>query len=59
MEDFLPGNWWVTSSGTNNWSVDYTRHRSGVSETYLSPDDIIGATKSGKYRDNEVLVGPQ
>ena len=60
MVDFITSNWWVvTASGTNNWSIDYTRYRSGVSTSYTSPDDLIGSNKSGKYIDNTILNPPQ
>jgi hypothetical protein len=58
--DFMGTNWWVTVSGAGtptpehpSWADDYTRHRSGVSTTYTSPDSIIGRVKSGRELDIE------
>lgn len=58
--DFLRETWWkaptVSGGGTisgseNFWWGDYTRHRTGRSDTYLSPDDIIGRVKTGRELD--------
>lgn len=58
--NFIGTNWWVTVSGAgtatpamDSWADDYTRHRSGVSLTYTSPDDIIGRAKSVRELDIE------
>jgi len=55
MEDFIATNWWVTSSGTDTWSTDYTRHRSGVSDTYTSTEDLYGRGKTGRELDTWAL----
>jgi hypothetical protein len=39
--------WWITASGVNNWSDDYTRSRSGLQ--YSSPDKLIGKKDYYKY----------
>lgn len=56
--DFMAENWWATVSGAGtedavvaSWADDYTRHRSGISTTYTSPDDLIGRIKTGRELD--------
>lgn len=56
--DFVAPNWWTTISGAGtpgaaleSWADDYTRHRSGVSSTYTSVDDVIGRVKTGRELD--------
>jgi hypothetical protein len=58
--DFITPPWWVTVSGagtstaaTPSWADDHTRHRSGVSSTYTSPDKLIGRTKTGRELDKD------
>jgi len=61
--DFMAPNWWTTVSGAGttdaampSWADDYTRHRSGVSTTYTSPDDLIGRVKTGTELDAGLTV---
>lgn len=42
--DFQAPPWWMAPSD------DYTKHRSGVSTTYTSPDDIIGRRDTNKFK---------
>ena len=63
MSDFMASPWWVTISGagtgesvTDSWAEDRTRHRSGISDTYTSPDSLIGRTKTGRELDNALLT---
>ena len=60
--DFIAPPWWVTVSGAGtedaeveSWADDYTRHRSGVSATYTSPDNLIGRTKTGRELDKDKI----
>lgn len=61
--DHVSPPWWTTVSGagTDNpevesWADDYTRHRSGTSPTYTSPDDLIGRAKTGRELDAGLTV---
>lgn len=58
--DFITPPWWVTVSGAgtsdaevSSWADDHTRHRSGVSTTYTSPDKLIGRLKTGRELDKD------
>jgi len=51
--DFMNIPWWTTVSGAGtstaaveSWADDYTRHRSGTSDTYTSVDKLIGRRDS-------------
>ena len=61
--DFMEGPWWTTVSGAGtddatmeSWADDYTRHRSGTSSTYTSPDALIGRRKTGRELDAGLTV---
>lgn len=61
--DFQAPPWWtvISGAGTSNaeapsWADDYTRHRSGVSTTYTSTDDLIGRIKTGRELDSGLTV---
>ena len=42
--DFIAPPWWKTPN------ADYTKHRTGTSATYDSPDKIIGRRDTTKYK---------
>lgn len=61
--DFTADNWWTTVSGAgtsdaavDSWADDHTRHRSGSSSTYTSPDSLIGREKTGRELDAGLTV---